>query len=139
MLRYLGQGAQPVSVPVEPPPPGIDTWRLGAHPDLVERLWTALNAVLPTDSRYLVAGGAALVHPASGLILAVALGTQYALRLTGDGLAAALAAGYETSHEFRTVGRTLDLASTFGRGWVFGRHDSREGEWLAESYAAANL
>jgi hypothetical protein len=87
---------------------------------------------LPADCRFLVADTAALVEPESGLILAVALGTQYALRLTGEGLASALESGYETRHEFRTVGRTLDLAATFGPGWVFGRYDPPEAAWLLE-------
>jgi hypothetical protein len=139
VLRYLGQGIDPGGVAAEPAPRDVDTWRLGAHPDVVELLWTRLNTALPRDARYLVAGGAALVHPESGLILAAALGTQYALRLSGDGLATAQAAGYQTVHTFRSVDRTLDLAATFGPGWVFGRHDEQEGTWLAESYLAANL
>ena len=131
MLRYLGRGDKPVDVRLARPGPDTDTWRLGAHPDIVEHLWTRLNAALPVDCRFLVADTAALADPRSGLILAVALGTQYALRLSGEGLVAALDAGYETRHEFRTVGRTLDLEATFGTGWVFGRNDGREGPWLA--------
>jgi hypothetical protein len=138
VLRYLRQDADPASVPIVRPGPETDTWRLGAHPDIVEHLWTRLNTALPLDGRFLVADTAALVHPDSGVILAVALGTQYAVRLTGGRLAEASGAGFETSHRFSTVGRTLDLATTFGEGWVFGRYDPREGEWLAESAAAAN-
>lgn len=139
VLRYLGRGSDPEGVVVERPPDDVDTWRLGAHPDIVEQLWTRLNAALPTDARFLVADTAALVDPDSGLVLAVALGTQYAIRLAGDGLAAAEAAGYETAHEFRTVGRTLDLDRAFGPGWVFGRYGDREPDWLAETVAAPNL
>jgi hypothetical protein len=139
VLRYLGRGAPAEPVVIQRPSPSVDTWRLGAHPDIVEHLWTRLNAALPSDGRFLVADTAALVDPDSGLVLAVALGTQYAIRLTGAGIAAAEAADYETTHEFRTVGRTLDLAEAFGPGWVFGRYDGREGQWLAETVAAANL
>jgi hypothetical protein len=139
VLRYLGQGVAPGEVSVARPGPDTDTWRLGAHPDLVQRLWEGLNAALPADARFLVAGGAALVDPASGLVIGVALGTQYAIRLVSDGLAAAHAAGFETRHTFATVGRSLDLEATFGPGWVFGRHDDREGEWLRETVTAANL
>ncbi len=98
-----------------------------------------LNAALPADTRRLFAGGAALVEPESGLILAVALGTEYGIRLTGAGLIAAREAAFATVHTFRSVDRTLDIAATFGTGWVFGNHDPREGEWLAETYRAANL
>jgi hypothetical protein len=136
VLGYLAEDGNPAEVRVERPAADVDTWRLGAHPDLVEQLWTRLNAALPSDCRFLVADTVALADPRSGLILAIALGTQYALRLNGSGLAAALEAGYETRHEFRTVGRTLDLAATFGADWVFGRYDPREGEWLREVVGA---
>ena len=133
VLRYLGRGVEPADVRVARPGPETDTWRLGAHPDTVEQLWTRLNAALSGDCRFLVADTAALVDPESGVILAVALGTQYALRLSGEGLVAARSDGYETRHEFATVGRTLELEATFGPGWVFGQYDEREGPWLAES------
>lgn len=139
MLRYLGQGADPRAVALRRPGPDTDTWRLGAHPDIVQHLWERLNAALPADCRFLVANTAALVDPESGRVIAVALGTQYAIRLIGAGLAAARDAGFEARHEFATVGRTLDLEATFGPGWVFGRYDDREGEWLRETVAATNL
>jgi hypothetical protein len=136
VLRYLAQGGDPAEVTVEQPGPDTDTWRLGAHPDVVERLWTDLNAALPADSRFLVAGGAALVHPESDVIIALALGTKYALRLTGDASAEAEAAGFDTVHEFHTVGRTLDVAAVFGPGWIFGQFDARELDWLPRSVRA---
>lgn len=139
VLRHLGQGVEPADVSVVRPAPETDTWRLGAHPDIVAHLWERLNTALQADGRVLVADTAALVDPHSGLILAVALGTQYALRLAGEGLLAALDTGHETSHEFATVGRTLDLVAAFGPGWVFGRYDPRESDWLRETVAAANL
>jgi hypothetical protein len=138
VLRYLADGDDPAAVSIRRPGPDTDPWRLGAHPDVVEHLWTRLNAMLPADARFLVAGGAALAHPGSGAILALALGTQYAVRLSGQGLAAALQRGHETTHEFRSVGRRLDLTATFGPGWVFGRFDPDEPTWLVESYRDAS-
>jgi len=137
VLRYLGDRDDPASVSIERPDDSTDTWRLGAHPDVVARLWVDLNAALPADARLLVAGGAALAHPESGEILAVALGTQYALRVADARLPAALDRGFETRHTFKTVGRTLDLAETFGVGWILGRHDADEPAWLAERYIEA--
>jgi hypothetical protein len=139
VLRYLGQGELPERVPVTRPPSDVDTFRLGAHPDIVEWLWSTLNAALPADASYLVRGGAALVQPETGRILAVAIGTEYAILVTGSGLAAAQEAGYPTTHTFSSVGRTLDLAVQFGPGWYFGSFERREGEWLAETYRAPNL
>jgi len=140
VLRYLGQGADPATVDVvQPPPDDVDRLRLGAHPDVVGRLWGALHAALPVDARALVAGGPALLDPASGRILAVALGTQYAIWLPPARYEDAIGAGYATVHEFRTVNRSLDLGHAFGPGWVFGDWNEVEGEWLVESCAVANL
>lgn len=137
ILAYLAAGGDPGDVRVVRPAANVDTLRLGAHPDIVVHLWTRLNAALRWDGRFLVGDTAALVDPENGLVLAVALGTQYALRLAGEHLRAALDAGHQTVHEFRTVGRTLDLAATFGPGWVFGQYDDREGEWLRASVEEA--
>lgn len=134
ILRYLADGADPTTVSIERPTADTDPWRLGAHPDVVEHLWSSLNAALPADARFLVAGGAALAHPESGAILALALGTQYAVRLTSEGFTEAIARGHETAHTFVTVDRTLDLAGSFGPGWVFGRYDDNEPGWLVEAY-----
>jgi hypothetical protein len=136
VLRYLGQGASPWEVPVEPMPGEVNRWKLGSHPDIVDRLWDGLNSALPADARYLIAGGAALVHPVSGVVLGAALGTQYALRLPLPARDAAILAGAETVHTFRTVDVTLDLPATFGPGWVFGTFDPREPGWLASAYEA---
>lgn len=136
VLRYLGEGAHPTDVLIERPTETTDRWHLGAHPDIVERLWTDLAGALPDDSRRLIAGGAALVDPATGVVVAVALGTTYALRLDGAALGEARARGYVGVHEFTTVGRTLDLEATFGPGWVFGRQEPDEDAWLAAGIAA---
>jgi hypothetical protein len=133
-LRYLAHGRSAAEATFGPPPPGVDRRHLGTHPDVVDRLWDALNDGLPSDSRWLVFDGPALVQPASGIILAAGIGTQYALRLLPADAAAAVEAGAELVHQFRTVGTTLDLPATFGPGWVFGRSDDREAAWLLASY-----
>jgi hypothetical protein len=135
-LRYLAHGRDEADAYSGPPPADVDRRHLGTHPDIVERLWDALNAALPADARWLVFDGPALVHPASGVILATAIGTQYALRLLPEHLATAVAAGSELLHVFRTVRTTLDLPATFGADWVFGRFDDREASWLRASYEA---
>jgi hypothetical protein len=70
------------SKPVRPPPPlsqSVDQaphpyFGLGAHPDIVSRLW-ALEDALPRPCRRLVWGFPALVHPRTGVIFALAFGT----------------------------------------------------------------
>jgi len=136
-LLYLAHGRPAAEAGFGPPHGDVDRRHLGGNPAVVDRLWDVLNASLPTDARWLVFEGPALVHPVSGIILAAAIGTQYALRLLPDHLAAARAAGAELVHTFRTVGTTLDLPATFGPDWVFGSWHDREADWLRASYDAS--
>ena len=137
-LHYLAHGRAAADAAFGPPTADLDTHHLGTHPTVVARLWDELNDALPGDARFLVFDGPALVHPA-GTILAVAIGTQYALRFLPPDAATAIAAGAEVVHHFQTVGTTLDLAATFGPEWVFGRFDEREGGWLRAAWNAASL
>jgi hypothetical protein len=132
-LSYLAHGRSIAEAGFGPPPADVDRHHLGTHPTIVDQLWDALNDALPADARWLVFDGPALVHP-GGVILAAAIGTQYALRLLPVDRAAAVEAGAELVHTFRTVGTTLELPATFGPDWVFGRFEQREGEWLLASY-----
>jgi len=99
---------------------------LGSHPDIVERVWDSLSSALSGKSRCIVYGTPALIAPGSGVILALALGTSYALRVTPDAYAEALRRGAETSHAYRTDGVMLDLAKVFGPGWIFGSWRNEE-------------
>ena len=135
-LGYLAHGRPAADAGFGPPPPDIDRLHLGTHPDIVDWLWDALNAALPVDCRWLVFDGPALVDPASGLILAAGIGTQYALRLLPEDVATAVEHGSELVHRFHTVGTALDLAATFGSDWVFGRHHEQEPDWLRARYEA---
>jgi hypothetical protein len=132
-MGYLAHGRSIAEAGFGPPPAEIDRHHLGTHPTIVERLWDALTEALPTDARWLVFDGPALVHPA-GIILAAGIGTQYALRLLPVDLAAAVEAGAELVHHFHTVGTELDLPASFGPDWVFGRFEQREAAWLLASY-----
>lgn len=135
-LRYLAHGRSAAEAVFGPPPADVDRRHLGTHPVVVDRLWEVLNAALPVDARWLAFDGPVLIHPGSGIILAAAIGTQYALRLLPADRATAVAAGAELQHSFRSVGTTLDLPATFGPDWVFGRFDEREPAWLRASYEA---
>jgi Protein of unknown function (DUF1579) len=139
LLAYLRDRHRVDPIAMRRPPDTVDRYRLGTHPDVVERLWDGLNAALPDDAAFLVGDGPALASPHTGVVVGIALGTQYALRLTPGGREEAVAAGAATVHVFATSGGTLDLGATLGVDWVFGTWDEREGGWLAESYAAANL
>jgi hypothetical protein len=134
VLAYLGPGRGLEHLPVGQAPEGVDRWHLGTHPDVVGRLWEALDGALPASGRCVIYGGPALVQPTSGIVLAVGIGTQYALRLLPVERALAVEAGAEVVHTFRTSGGTLDLAAAFGPDWVFGTFDDRELEWLAAAW-----
>jgi hypothetical protein len=131
VLAYLGPGRGLAHLPVGQTPEGVDRWHLGTHPDVVERLWDVLDAALPERGGCLVYGGPAIVQPASGVVLAVGIGTEYALRLLPADRKTAIEAGAEVVHTFRTSGGTLDLSVAFGPDWIFGRFDDREPAWLA--------
>jgi hypothetical protein len=55
---------------------------LGAHPDLLARLWDELGGALPVDCRWIVFGTPVLVHPKTGMLFGFGGGTHtYAFRL----------------------------------------------------------
>jgi hypothetical protein len=120
-------------------------WSLGAHPDLLQRLWDELGRVLPEDCRWVVLGTPVLVRPRSGVIFAFGGGTQtYALRLPASARAVALAAGGETVRRYPGYAKldvsasTLDLGA-IGEEWVFGNWRKGEEEWCRAAYDAAGV
>ena len=108
----------------------------GCHPDIVERIWDQIGAVLPSDCRSLVHGVPSLTHPVSGAILAIGMGTAYGLRLAEAGLSAALAAGAKTATNWGAGGGSTDIQMTCGPDWVFGGWATAELEWCRDAFAA---
>ena len=109
----------------------------GSHPDVVERVWDELGAEVPPDSRRLVFGTPVLLRSESGTILAVALGTTYALRIPPDQLQTALSLGFKQVYHYSSTATTLDAARQFGRDWVFGQWDEAEVSWCRSAHGAA--
>lgn len=106
----------------------------GCHPDVVQRLWDQIGRALPKNGRCLIHGTPALVHARAGIILAVGLGTQYALRLPGRLAADAVAAGARTRVAWSSGG-WLDLPAAWGRDWVLGTWRPEELDWCCQAYA----
>lgn len=106
----------------------------GCHPDIVERIWDQIGAALPSDCRCLVYGWPALMHPVSGAILALAMGTTYALRLTGPGLSAAFASGAKTV--VKGADGSTDIRAEYGPDWVFGSWATAEPDWCQQAFDA---
>jgi len=135
VLRYLERNSGIGNRPDVRPPreQQRDYWDCGSHPDVVERVWDQLGKPLPAERRQVVLGTPALVHPDSGVLLAVAIGTQYCLRLPASSWRDGLPDGVRT----RTVwagGAELDAQGEFGRDWIFGDWSAREETWCLEAY-----
>jgi hypothetical protein len=96
----------------------------GCHPDVVERLWDQLGAALPQDSRCLIYGTPALVHPC-GLNLAVGMGTSYGLRILPSMSKAAAEAGAKTITTW-SGGGGMDICQDYGTDWIFGSWSALE-------------
>jgi hypothetical protein len=134
VLGYLARsGRRPVlAAPGDHPDPYL---RAGSHPDVVSRVWEELGPSVPDARRCLVHGTPALFLPVNGLVVAVALGTEYAVRLAPREQRLAIRSGATREHTFATAGSSLDLSTTFGSDWLFGSWRDEEAGWLAASVA----
>ena len=107
-------------------------YQAGAHPEIVERVWDKMGASLPAESRCLLYGVPVLTQPEAGIVLAVAIGTGYALRLPEEEITFAHADGYQTI--WNVSPSPLDATQIFGEDWVFGRFEDRESRWCRMLY-----
>src|SRR5262249_11838971 len=107
--------------------------------DILERVWDQLGPELPQDCRCLLYGTPSLVHPVSGVVLAVCYGTQYCLRLPKSVLiSTAWREGARTSMMWTLGGRT-NIRKEFGRDWIFGCWSAKEIEWCQAVYRQFNF
>jgi hypothetical protein len=135
VLDYLRGRAEGRPLVREPGDGAFAYLGAGSHPDVVERLWDRIAPAAGEDCGAMVFGAPALVHPTAGVVLGVALGTAYALRLLADDLQAAVAAGAELVHEYTVPrGFSLDLPDRFGSDWAFGSWNPDEPAWFARSF-----
>ena len=105
----------------------------GSHPEIVERIWDKLGETLPADARCLLYGRPALVHPGSGVVLAVAYGTTYCVRIPREKAQKAIDAGAKITMKFADTG-TTNIQEEFGADWVFGAWLKQEETWLLTMY-----
>ena len=135
LAQYKSSPRPPVALPESIP---MVYMNAGSHPDIVSRVWDELGADLPGECRLLVHGTPALVHCASGVVLAAALGTAYALRLPSSAVEAALAAGAKTTTKW-SGGRVLDVQQELGQDWILGSYEKAEVTWCREAYEALSV
>jgi hypothetical protein len=106
-------------------------YELGTHPDIVEHMWK-LAATLPERCRWVVCGWPGFVHPRTGVVFGIGLGTiGLALRLPPSILAMA-----DAMLEPRHPSQVFDI-SPAGPQWRFATWSKPEAEWCRASYECA--
>lgn len=123
--------AEPIMAPDQHADPYMQA---GCHPDCVERVWDVLGTALPADSRALVYGCPALVHPVVGVVLALAFGTEYVIRIPADSMLKALELGC-VDRRTRTGGGQTLIRIVLGDDWLFGCWADDEKRWIARVYS----
>jgi hypothetical protein len=129
-LRETHGGNYPISSADSHPDPYM---RAGSYPDIVSRVWETLGGALPVDCRAIVYGTPALVHPINGVVLALAYGTAYVIRIPNDILIEAIEAGCKVERRWSN-GTTTNIQELLGYGWLFGCWEKKETLWLLATY-----
>jgi len=107
--------------------------RLGAHPEVVQRIWDELGKALPRDCIRVVYSTPALVHPENGTIFVLALGTGYGLRLPPPLVEVAIRRGARISLRY-TDRDDMHIHRDLGRDWVLGAWLPAEPRWCAKAF-----
>jgi hypothetical protein len=110
----------------------------GSHPDIVRRVWDELGPELPCDCRAQAKGRPVLAHPETDRIIAMSVGTAYALWLVAGDFELARDSGADTVMRW-SAGYVTDLSSRAGSGWLWGGWYRDEPRWMRHSFAAAGL
>ena len=110
-----------------------DYWEAGSHPDVVERIWDQLGATFPAESKRVICSTPALVHPVSRVLIAVAIGTEYALRLPAAVLQSGLPSKVRTEAVWSGGGR-LDVRVELGSDWILGSYSADEEAWCRQTF-----
>ncbi len=110
-----------------------DPWYgLGTHPDIIEALWD-MDDSLPQRCRWVFWGGPALVHPETGVVFAIGMGTiGIVLRLPPHVIASA-------DPQLARVVQKFNRAPTFDIGpagpeWRLIAHEAPRALWCRAAY-----
>jgi len=142
VLKYLGRGEKSLKAVIAAPNSVKAPYLCqGSHPDIVQRVWDEIGAILPKKCRCLVYGTPAIVHDRTGVVIAICNGTQYNLRLTADDFREAIAKGASTQTRW-SRGQVMDSLAVLGVDWIFGGWCKEEERWCCNTYeehGSANL
>jgi hypothetical protein len=109
-------------------------WQHGSRPEIVEWVWDKLGSGLLVDCRFFLYGTPALVTPQSGVVLAVAWGTSYLIRVPPLASAKAIQLSAEIVRALTPKG-AINPSEAFGEEWVYGLCREEEIEWCRGVYA----
>lgn len=127
-LRGSAAEDEPAPLPGSP-----NYWEAGAHPDVVERIWEQLGRMFPPESRRVVCGTPALVNPDSKVLIAVGIGTAYAIRLPSSALLAGVPPTVRTEIVW-TGGARFNVQTEFGSDWAAGSYMPEEVTWCRQAF-----
>jgi hypothetical protein len=134
VLKYLSRGEKSLNAVIAEPNSVKDPYlSQGSHPDIVQRVWDEIGAILPKNCRCLIYGTPAIVHDRTGIVIAICNGTQYNLRLTADDLREAIAKGAATQTRWSN-GEVMDSLEVLGADWIFGGWFKEEDLWCRDTY-----
>lgn len=106
---------------------------LGAHPEVVQRIWDEIGKALPEDCRSVIHSTPVLLHPGSGTIFVLAMGTGYGLRLPTPLVDVAIRRGARISVHY-TDGGDLNARRDLGSDWVLGAWLADETKWCIKAF-----
>ena len=110
-----------------------DPWYgLGTHPDIIEALWD-MDDSLAQRCRWVFWGGPALVHPETGVVFAIGMGTiGIVLRLPPQVVASADPQVARVIQKFNRA-PTFDIGPA-GPGWRLIGHEAPRALWCRAAY-----
>jgi hypothetical protein len=144
IIAYLRSRSPAGTTPQQNPGDVEDPYyKLGTHPEIVERLWDELGGALPAKCAWILHGSPVLAHPRTGVVFGFGGGSlTYALRLPPAERGGAINAGAKTRHDYpaypelHIAASSLDLAA-FGNEWIFGAWLESEREWCIAAFEYA--
>jgi hypothetical protein len=139
LRRHFQSRSQPPGLPPLASPDQVTNpyETLGAHPDLVTRLWDELGGKLPAGCRIVFQGIPVLMHPTTGIVFGFATGTHtYALRLPRREQGHAISAGATRIKDYPAIRLRFDL-DDFGPEWVFCGWFPDEEAWCRSAFQHA--